>query len=156
MKINTLSRSVFAYSLLLGAVPGYAAQLEEVMVTAQKRVQSVQDIPISIATVTGEDMRAKLVTDVFDLTAVIPALEVRAVDPPSQGTAFAIRGLGTSVFNMGFEPTVATFIDGVYRSRSGLVSGSDMIDMARIEVLKGPQGTLFGKNSTGGNGRNQR
>jgi outer membrane receptor protein involved in Fe transport len=150
MKINTLSRSVFAYSLLLGAVPGYAAQLEEVMVTAQKRVQSVQDIPISIATVTGEDMRAKLVTDVFDLTAVIPALEVRAVDPPSQGTAFAIRGLGTSVFNMGFEPTVATFIDGVYRSRSGLVSGSDMIDMARIEVLKGPQGTLFGKNSTGG------
>jgi len=127
-----------------------SAQLEEVLVTAQKRSQSVQDIPISVSAIGGDDMRANAVTDIFDLRAVVPALEVRAVDPPSQGTSFAIRGLGTSVFNMGFEPAVATFIDGVYRSRSGLVSGNDLVDLERIEVLKGPQGTLFGKNSTAG------
>jgi outer membrane receptor protein involved in Fe transport len=139
-----------ASTLVLGTLPAQAQSLEEILVTAQKRVQSVQDIPISISTVSGDDMAEKLVTDIFDLRVVVPALEIRAVDPPSQGTSFAIRGLGTSVFNMGFEPTVATFIDGVYRSRSGLVSGSDLVDMARVEVLKGPQGTLFGKNSTGG------
>jgi iron complex outermembrane recepter protein len=151
MKISRVSQAVMAASLVGSAMtPAFSAQLEEVMVTAQKRVQSVQDIPISISAVSGDAMRENLVTDIFDLRAVVPALEVRAVDPPSQGTSFAIRGLGTSVFNMGFEPTVATFIDGVYRSRSGLVSGSDLVDMARVEVLKGPQGTLFGKNSTGG------
>ena len=151
MKPRQLTEAILVASIGLGSAPlSFAAQLEEVMVTAQKRVQSVQDIPISISAVSGEAMQNALVTDIFDLRAVVPALEIRAVDPPSQGTSFAIRGLGTSVFNMGFEPTVATFIDGVYRSRSGLVSGSDLVDMARVEVLKGPQGTLFGKNSTGG------
>jgi outer membrane receptor protein involved in Fe transport len=150
MKTKQLQQAIVAATLGLGAALSNAAQLEEIMVTAQKRVQSVQDIPISISAVSGEAMENALVADIFDLRAVVPALEIRAVDPPSQGTSFAIRGLGTSVFNMGFEPTVATFIDGVYRSRSGLVSGSDLVDMARVEVLKGPQGTLFGKNSTGG------
>ena len=150
MKTKQLHQAIIAASLALGTASSNAAQLEEVLVTAQKRVQSVQDIPISISAVSGEAMQNALVTDIFDLRVVVPALEIRAVDPPSQGTSFAIRGLGTSVFNMGFEPTVATFIDGVYRSRSGLVSGSDLVDMARVEVLKGPQGTLFGKNSTGG------
>lgn len=150
MKTNRLSYAVLAASMGLAGSHAGAAQLEEVMVTAQKRVQSVQDIPISITAVSGDTLQNAVVTDIFDLRVVVPSLEIRAVDPPSQGTSFAIRGLGTSVFNMGFEPTVATFVDGVYRSRSGLVSGSDMIDMARVEVLKGPQGTLFGKNSTGG------
>ena len=150
MKAHRLSHAVLAATVAMGAAPAFSAQLEEVLVTAQKRVQSVQDIPISITAVSSEALKNNVITDIFDLKAIVPALEVRAVDPPSQGTSFSIRGLGTSVFNMGFEPTVATFIDGVYRSRSGLVSGSDLVDMARIEVLKGPQGTLFGKNSTGG------
>ena len=133
------------------AVPvANAAQLEEVMVTAQKRVESMQDVPISVSAISGEQLTTSVVLDVFDLRSVVPSLEIRAVDPPSQGTSFAIRGLGTSVFNMGFEPTVATFVDGVYRARSGIITGSDFVDMSRIEVLKGPQGSLFGKNSTGG------
>ena len=127
-----------------------AAPLEEVIVTAQKREQSIQDVPISITAISGDDLQANIVQDVFDLRATVPALEVRGVDPPSQGAAFAIRGLGSSVFNMGFEPTVGTFIDGVYVSRSGLVASSDLLDLERVEVLKGPQGTLFGKNTTGG------
>ena len=126
------------------------AVLEEVVVTAQKREQSIQDVPISITAISGESLQANIVQDVYDLRATVPALEVRGVDPPSQGAAFAIRGLGSSVFNMGFEPTVGTFIDGVYVSRSGLVASSDLLDLDRVEVLKGPQGTLFGKNTTGG------
>ena len=95
------------------AVPvANAAQLEEVMVTAQKRVESMQDVPISVSAISGEQLTTSVVLDVFDLRSVVPSLEIRAVDPPSQGTSFAIRGLGTSVFNMGFEPTVATFVDG--------------------------------------------
>ena len=136
--------------MLVSTLSGAQAVLEEVVVTAQKREQSIQDVPISITAISGENLQANIVQDVYDLRATVPALEVRGVDPPSQGAAFAIRGLGSSVFNMGFEPTVGTFIDGVYISRSGLVASSDLLDLDRVEVLKGPQGTLFGKNTTGG------
>ena len=150
MKPTLLAQAVLSVSVGMAASVSSAAVLEEVIVTAQKRAQSVQDIPISITAISGAQLEQSVIVDVFDLRSVVPALEIRAVDPPSQGTSFAIRGLGTSVFNMGFEPTVATFIDGVYRSRSGIITGSDLVDIERIEVLKGPQGTLFGKNSTGG------
>jgi outer membrane receptor protein involved in Fe transport len=144
----------FLSSATLGllAVPGIgkAAELEDILVTAQKREQSLQDVPIAISAVSGEALRVNVVRDVFNLRVAIPALEIRAVDPPGQGTSFAIRGLGTSVFNQGFEPSVGTFVDGVYRSRSGLVASTDLYDIERVEVLKGPQGTLFGKNTTAG------
>ena len=124
--------------------------LEEVIVTAQKREQSMQDVPIAITAISAQALESNLVTDIYDLQAAVPALDIRAVDPPGQGTAFALRGLGNSVFNMGFDPAVATFVDGVYRSRSGLMAASDFLDLERVEVLKGPQGTLFGKNTTAG------
>jgi outer membrane receptor for Fe3+-dicitrate len=139
-----------AAAAVVMASSSQAAELEEVVITAQKREQSLDDVPIAVSAISGDQMRANLVTDIFDLRGTIPALEIRGVDPPSQGTSFAIRGLGTSVFNMGFEPSVSTFVDGVYRSRSGLVASNDLLDIERIEVLKGPQGTLFGKNTTGG------
>ena len=149
---NHPARHLPPLALLLVA-SGLAAQqpaLEEIVVTAQKREQSLMDVPISVTAVGGEALAANLVTDIYDLQAVVPSLEVNAVDPPSQGTAFALRGLGNSVFNMGFDPAVAAFVDGVYRSRSGLLSASDFLDLERVEVLKGPQGTLFGKNTTAG------
>lgn len=124
--------------------------LEEVMVTAQKREQSLQDVPITVSVVDELAMKNNVMTDVFNLQVTVPSLQVQAVDPPGQGTALALRGLGNSVFNMGFEPAVATFIDGVYRSRSGLAVANDFVDVSRVEVLKGPQGTLFGKNATAG------
>ena len=135
----------------LTVTPAWAQlALEEIVVTAQKREQSMQEVPISVSTVSEQAMRDNLVTGIYDLQAAVPALQVQAVDPPGQGTAFALRGLGNSVFNMGFDPAVATFVDGVYRSRSGLVAASDFLDLERVEVLKGPQGTLFGKNTTAG------
>ena len=136
--------------MALPVISNAQAVLEEVVVTAQKREQSIRDVPISITAISGDTLQDNSVQDVYDLRATVPALEVRGVDPPSQGAAFAIRGLGSSVFNMGFEPTVGTFVDGVYVSRSGLVASSDLLDLDRVEVLKGPQGTLFGKNTTGG------
>ena len=147
--MNNKTAKILALAVAAAAGSAQAAQLEEVMVTAQKRVESMQDVPISVTAISGEQLTTSVVIDIFDLRSVVPSLEIRAVDPPSQGTSFAIRGLGTSVFNMGFEPTVATFVDGVYRARSGIITGSDLVDISRIEVLKGPQGSLFGKNSTG-------
>ncbi len=141
--------AVFAFTFV-GYVPAQAQVLDEIIVTAQKRAQSQQDVPIAISTVSEAALANNLVTNIYDLQAAVPALQVQAVDPPGQGTAFALRGLGNSVFNMGFDPAVATFVDGVYRSRSGLVSASDFLDLERVEVLKGPQGTLFGKNTTAG------
>ncbi len=143
--------------LLAGAAVGAAlapmaafAQQDEITVTAQRREQSVQDVPFTVNAVSGEALQNSAVTDVFSLQSQIPGLDIRATNPPSAGASFVIRGLGTGVFNLGFEPSVGTFIDGVYRARSGIVAGSDFLDLERVEVLKGPQGTLFGKNTTAG------
>jgi iron complex outermembrane receptor protein len=127
-----------------------ASDSGEIIVTAQRREQSVQDIPFTVNAVSGDDLATASVTDVFALQNQVPGLDIRTTNPPSAGGAFSIRGLGTGVFNLGFEPSVGTVIDGIYRSRSGLVAGSDFLDLERIEVLKGPQGTLFGKNTSAG------
>jgi iron complex outermembrane receptor protein len=139
-----------AITAVLHSTPAFSQVLEEVVVTAQKREQSLQDVPISVAAVTAVSLEQNRIQTIFSLQTIVPGLQVQAVDPPGQGTAMAIRGLGTSVFNMGFDPAVATFVDGIYRSRSGLVASSDFLDLERVEVLKGPQGTLFGKNTTAG------
>ena len=124
--------------------------LQSITVTAQKREQSLQDVPSSITAVTGASLERNSVSSIYNLQAVVPSLQVVTVDPPGQGTSIMLRGLGSSAFNMGFDPAVAVFVDGVSRSRSGLVAASDFLDLERIEVLKGPQGTLFGKNTTAG------
>lgn len=150
----SLSKKIFISTAVASAsmfsFNAAAIELEELIVTAQKREQSTLDIPISVAAVSSAAIEANIVRDVFDLRVLAPSLEARTVDPPSQGASFSIRGLGTSVFNMGLEPSVSTFVDGVYRSRSGLIAASNLMDLERVEVLKGPQGTLFGKNSTAG------
>ena len=148
-------RSTLFATTFLGSIAGVLvspslAALDEVVVTAQKREQSFMDVPLAVTSVSAAKIEANVVRDVFDLRPLVPELEARTVDPPSQGASFALRGLGTSVFNMGLEPSVSTFADGVYRSRSGLLTASNLMDLERVEVLKGPQGTLFGKNSTAG------
>lgn len=139
-----------AITAVFHAASASSQVLEEIVVTAQKREQSLQDVPISVAAVSAESLVQNKIETIYSLQAVVPGLQVQAVDPPGQGTAISLRGLGNSVFNMGFDPAVATFVDGIYRSRSGLVASSDFLDLERIEVLKGPQGTLFGKNTSAG------
>jgi iron complex outermembrane receptor protein len=151
--MKTLQSAMFlsAMAAAIYAAPALSqVQLEEVIVTAQKRAQSAQDVPVAVTAVDATMLHNNNINNVFDLAAAVPTLRVSAVDPPGQGTSYSLRGLGNSVFNMGFDPAVATFVDGVYRSRSGLLASSDFVDLERVEVLLGPQGTLFGKNTTAG------
>lgn len=127
---------------------GYSG-VEEITITATKRAQSVQDVPIAVTAITSEGLRARGIADVKDLQQVAPSLTVTDSNSSTNGGAIRIRGMGTSGNNPGLESAVGSFIDGVYRSRSGLAL-QDLIDVERVEILRGPQGTLFGKNTSAG------
>ena len=124
------------------------AALEVITVTAQKRRQSLQEVPIAIAALTGDSMEQSGVSDVFDVAIRVPSLGVQSNQKPLN-TQFRLRGIGNYGNIPNFEPSVAYFSDGAFRSRSGL-GGGDLVDLDRVEILKGPQSTLYGKNSTAG------
>ena len=138
-------------SLLLGstavlsaaiATPA-SAQVEEIIVTATKREQTLQEIPIAVSVTTGETIEQATILDISDLQTVVPSLRVTQLQNAG-ATNFIIRGFGNGANNPGIEPSVGVFIDGVYRSRSGAQIG-DLPRLNRSEVLRGPQSTLFGK-----------
>ena len=120
-------------------------QLEEVMVTAQKQQQSLQDVPIAVAAVDGAKIRDAGIQRIEELTAYVPNFKMAVT---GQGNAVYIRGVGSGD-NRGFEQSVGMFIDGIYAGR-GQQFQSPFLDIALVEVLKGPQGTLFGKNTIAG------
>ena len=122
--------------------------LEEVVVTAAKREQTLQEIPIAVSVVTAESMEQAQVLDIKDLQTLVPSLRVTQLQGSAQ-TNFIIRGFGNGANNAGIEPSVGVFIDGVYRSRVGS-SLADLPKLERVEVLRGPQSTLFGKNASAG------
>lgn len=121
--------------------------IEEIVVTAQKREQSLQDVPIALSAFGSDSIKQLGASDFKGLTAVTPGFSV------SGGSgAFPspyIRGIGSNVTSVGSDPSIGVYIDGVYASRKGGAL-SDLMDIERVEVLKGPQGTLFGRNSIGG------
>lgn len=121
--------------------------LEEITVTAQKREQSLQDVPVSVTAITGDQIHEGGITGVMDVAMETPNFTMTQfnIGEPQ----YFIRGIGTTLDSAGADPAVATFIDEVYIGRAG--GGSmDLYDLERIEVLRGPQGTLFGKNVVGG------
>ncbi len=120
----------------------------EIIVTATRRSEALSDVPIAVSAVTGETLEKTGATDVRALTQVAPSLLVSGATSEVNFTA-RIRGIGTVGENAGLESSVGLFIDGVYRSRTG-VGLSELGDIERVEVLRGPQGTLFGRNSTAG------
>jgi outer membrane receptor protein involved in Fe transport len=122
--------------------------VDEIVVTATKREQSLQDVPVVVTAVSGQLMKDAGVHDIKDLTILTPGLTVTSTSNETITTA-RIRGVGTVGDNPGLESSVGVVIDGVYRPRNG-VSFGDLGDVSRIEVLKGPQGTLFGKNTSAG------
>lgn len=129
-----------------------AAQLEEIVVTARKVSESLQDVPIAVSAFTGEDLDSKGVTNIAQIGNFTPGLEIdstAAISGSSAATTTFIRGIGVSDFLLTIDPGVGLYVDNVYVARSvgGLV---DLLDVERIEVLKGPQGTLFGRNTIGG------
>ncbi|WP_439107198.1 TonB-dependent receptor, partial [Congregibacter sp.] len=122
--------------------------LEEVIVTAAKRQQTLQEIPIAVSVVTSESIEQSQVLDIKDLQTLVPSLRVTQLQGSAQ-TNFIIRGFGNGANNPGIEPSVGVFIDGVYRSRVGSAL-ADLPKLERVEVLRGPQSTLFGKNASAG------
>ncbi|NKI18717.1 TonB-dependent receptor [Spongiibacter sp. KMU-166] len=144
----------FAIACAFTAVPALfsgnlmAAALEEVIVTAQKRSESVQDVPVAVTAMSQDAMREAGVFSAKDLTDVNPSVSFD-IAQSSQNASLKIRGIGTVGNGRTFEGAVGVFIDGVYRSRSGMAM-QDMNDISRLEILRGPQGTLFGKNTVAG------
>ncbi len=122
--------------------------LEEIVVTATKRAQTLQDIPIAVTVTSGETIEKAQIQDLLDLQSVVPSLRVSQLQT-SRNANFVIRGFGNGANNPGIEPSVGVFIDGVYRSRSAAAI-SDLPRVERVEVLSGPQSTLFGKNASAG------
>lgn len=137
-----------ALALALAPTSQAIAQLvlEEVIVTAQKRSESLQDVPISVATMSGEKIDDTGITSLQELTQYIPNVTVNA----GAGTPnLFIRGVGSGT-NQGFEQSVGMYIDGVYAGRGPLAAVPTTMDLERVEILKGPQGILFGKNTIAG------
>lgn len=125
-----------------------AEEANEIIVTASKREQTLQDVPISVSVTSQEQIERAQVRDLIDLQTLVPSLKVGQLQS-SANTNFIIRGFGNGANNAGIEPSVGVFIDGVYRSRSAAQIG-DLPNIRRVEVLRGPQSTLFGKNASAG------
>ncbi|MDB3923420.1 TonB-dependent receptor [Luminiphilus sp.] len=121
--------------------------LEEVVVTAQKRAESVQDVPIAISAFSGDFVQESDITDVGDLTYYAPGLNGDAYS--NTESVFTIRGIGTAAFGITVDSSVGIFIDGIALGRPA-IAGSSFFDVERVEVLNGPQGTLFGRNTSAG------
>lgn len=156
----------YRFALLAGAatfalaMPGAAFAQDEqpaepeleasnvIIVTASKREQTLQEVPISVSVTSGETIERAQIRDVLDLQTVVPSLRVSQLQT-SSATTFIIRGFGNGDNNFGIEPSVGVFIDGVFRSRSASAL-SDLNMISRVEVLNGPQSTLFGKNASAG------
>lgn len=122
--------------------------LEEVVITAQKRVATLQDVPVAVTAVSGETIENNQIRDAKDLQQLVPSLSVSTA-ASSTNTTFSIRSLGTSTFNPGLEASVGIFVDGVYFARQGAAI-NDFMSLDRVEVLRGPQATLFGRNTPAG------
>ncbi|WP_295873293.1 TonB-dependent receptor [uncultured Zhongshania sp.] len=151
-KLSTLTLAVLAAtsSLAFSQDNAKAKQitLEEVVVTAQKRSESLQDVPVAVSAIAGDDLLNSGFRDVGDIAAQVPSLIVTANDSPLSAS-FKIRRIGNEGNIPTFEPATALIIDGAFRSRSGLGLG-DLVDVRSVEVLKGPQSTLYGKNAGAG------
>ncbi|MBA36057.1 MAG: hypothetical protein CMI14_11620 [Oleispira sp.] len=119
--------------------------LEEVVVTARKRAESLMDAPVAVTAVSGEAMENQGVTSMEQLSAKVPGLQIGRAAKTSN---VSIRGVGSGI-NQGFEQSVGMYVDGIYQSRSRQFTQS-MVDLQQVEVLRGPQGVLFGKNTVAG------
>jgi iron complex outermembrane receptor protein len=126
--------------------------LPQIMVTAQKRTQNIQDVPIAISVFSGQSLRDKSITNLHDLSGLVPNVNL------DQGSVFSgsnsvlaasIRGIGQDDFAFNLDPGVGVYLDGIYFART-VGANQTLLDVDHVEILKGPQGTLFGRNSIGG------
>jgi len=142
-----------AAAALVAAAPALAqteepASLAELVVTAQKREERLQDVPVAVSVVSGDVIEQSGATNLEGAQYLVPTLNFRKSGTTINQSLF-LRGVGTSTFSIAGEPSISTVVDGVVYSRAG-EAFSDLIDIDRLEVLRGPQGTLFGKNTSAG------
>jgi outer membrane receptor protein involved in Fe transport len=130
------------------AQEGSSDIFEEIVVTAQKRAQNIMDVPIAVSAVTGQQIVDAGIKDMADLQQNVPNLIVSGSQTTTTST-FSIRGISSTSNNFGVESSVGLYVDGVYRSRQSSMI-NDLVDVEAVEVLRGPQGTLFGKNTPAG------
>ena len=147
-RIALKALAVSASSIALMQAAPALAQVEEIIVTAQKVEENVQDVPIAITAVSGERLDQAVVFSLENISTVVPSVTFRK-GTTSANSAIVMRGVGTITFSVAAEPSVSTVVDGVVLSRSGQAF-IDLVDIERLEVLRGPQGTLFGKNASAG------
>lgn len=146
---------LFKQTLLATAISGCVCSsvlaeglaLEEIVVTAQKREQSIQDVPIAVQAIGGDMLEQNSVVSISNIGNMSPGLSIG--NSVQDGAEIAIRGIGTAVLGIGFDQSVPLYLDGVYLGRGFDLIG-DLMDVQQIEVLKGPQGTLFGRNAAAG------
>ncbi|MDT7935194.1 MAG: TonB-dependent receptor [Sphingomonadaceae bacterium] len=165
MRLNTTT-SLAAIAAVLAAAPAFAADqpaapagaatgtsadadaTQEIVVTAQKRTQNIQSVPIAVSVVSGDALNKIGALNIENVQYLVPSLNFRKSGTSINQSIF-LRGVGTATFSIAGEPSVSTVLDGVVLSRQG-EAFTDLADIERIEVLRGPQGTLFGKNSSAG------
>ncbi|MDA8659334.1 TonB-dependent receptor [Luminiphilus sp.] len=149
LKANLTTAGAFGFALtaVIGAVSSQASVLEEVVVTAQKREQNLQDVGVSVTAYSGDQMKALGVTNTTEITEQIAGLQMTSFSPNL--VTFNIRGVSQNNFTDNNEAPVAVYIDDAYVASMNAISGQ-LFDIDRVEVLRGPQGTLFGRNATGG------
>ena len=145
--ISTLAASAMCL-VIAGVSHAQNRTIEEVTVTAAKKEQTLQEIPVAVSVISGDAIEKAQILDLSDLQSIVPSLRINTLQN-SANTNFIIRGFGNGANNPGIEPSVGVFIDGVYRSRSAAQIG-DLPNLERVEVLRGPQSTLFGKNASAG------
>jgi outer membrane receptor protein involved in Fe transport len=132
--------------------PRTAADEQNVIVTAQRREQRLQDVPIAVSAFTAQNLQERAVSDVSQLSNISPNVTLDGGTPfsaSSQVLSAYIRGIGANDFAFNLDPGVGIYLDGVYLART-VGANQDLLDVERIEVLRGPQGTLFGRNTIGG------
>ena len=147
--------STICSAMLVPAAYAQTAQAEEdsgdepIIVTATLRAMDVQDIPLAVTAVAPEALERQGINDIKNLASISPSINIQSSQTETQGTSIKVRGVGTTGNNTGLESSVGVFIDGVYQSRPGVALG-DLVDLERLEILRGPQGTLFGRNTSAG------
>jgi outer membrane receptor protein involved in Fe transport len=145
--------STAAIAIAMGvAAPVLAAEavtVGEVIVTAQRRSENIQNVPVAVTAATGEQLASSGVTNVENIQTLSPSVTFRQTNFAASTGNIQIRGIGTTGNSRSFEGAVGVFIDGVYRSRSGQAL-ANFLDIDSLQILKGPQGTLFGKNTSAG------
>ena len=147
-KIGVITLCISLLAAPVSAQDDSEGGLEEIVVTAQRRDQNMTDVPVSVTLVSGAEIEASGIKDMFEMQQNVPGLIVGQSQTTTTSN-FAIRGIGSTSNNFGVESSVGLYVDGVYRSRqSSMVN--ELIDVEAVEVLRGPQGTLFGKNTAAG------